>query len=114
MTYSKKNTSKNKDNEIVFDDMLSLNKLAAINKYGKPHFYEQFTLEHKQRGFRVGLNKIYSLEELLNKSILIDELTWEKDSKTWITVWYQVGREKAKPKNFSIWKKGTDFYSLSS
>ena len=82
MTYSTKNTSSNANDAAIFQDMMSLNRLVAIKKYDKPHFYEQFVLKHKQSGFRFGLNKIYTLKKLLSKSILIDELTWEKDTKT--------------------------------
>lgn len=114
MANSLKKTEAQKQDYAAFQDAIILNKLDAVKKYGKPHFHEQLILESKQRGLRTPLNNRYTQEELLSKSILIEELTWEKDTKTWITVWYQITNKKIEPKDFCIWKKGTDFYSFNS
>lgn len=101
-------------NSVAFEDLMNLNKKEAIDKYGDPNFYEQFILEGTQRRFRISLNNIFSKEELFSKSILIDEVTWEKDENTWITIWYQVTETNTVPKTTCVWKKGTDFVYLNS
>ncbi|MGB0879535.1 MAG: hypothetical protein ACPGTO_03110 [Polaribacter sp.] len=99
---------------IAFEDLMYLSKQDAIHKYGTPHFYEQFILNGLQNRFRIGLNNVFTKEELASKSVLIDEVTWEKDKDTWVTTWYQITETEAIPKNTCVWKKGTDFFYLNS
>lgn len=96
-----------KSDNTRYNDLLLISKSDAIKKYGEPHYRELFTLNDAQGEFRIELNNIYSKEDRLSESIIIEELTWEKDRETWITVWYEINKIKAK--DFYIWKKGTDF-----
>ena len=94
---------------LIFDDLLLLSKSQAINKYGKPHSSEEFILDDAQGEFRNSVSDKYSQEERYSESILIDELTWEKDQENWITVWYEVKEEKSIPIEVYSWEKGSEF-----
>ena len=98
-------------NILTFQDLMLLNKNEAIKKYGIPHSKVQFLLNNRLSRFRQGLYKVFKKEEILKNTILIDELTWEKDKNTWVTVWYQNVELNAEPKSSYKWKKGTDFYN---
>ena len=78
-----------KQDSIPFQDLTFLNKEEAIKKYGNPASSEQFILDDAQGEFRNGLSDVFTAKERQSESILIDEVTWEKDNDTWITVWYQ-------------------------
>lgn len=99
---------KNQDS-LTFEEVLELTKSEAIQKYGNPFSQEQFILDDLQGEFRIGLYNFFNKKERLSESILIDEVTWEKDKNTWITAWYQVIQNTTIPKDTVIWKKGTDF-----
>jgi len=90
-------------------ELMPLTKKEAINKYGRPSFSEQFILDDAQGEFRNRISDKFTQYKRENKSIVIDELTWEKDKNTWITVWYQVQQENSVPKSVYVWKKGTEF-----
>lgn len=94
---------------IRFNDLIILNKDEAISKYGSPSRQEKFVLDDLQGEFRIGLYNFYTKQERLEESIRIDEVTWEKDKYTWITVWYEILENKEIPKDTLTWKKGTDF-----
>ena len=96
-------------NNLDFKDIMKLGKLKAIKKHGKPFKEEQFSLTLGLPEFRVELLNIYTKEECQSKSIIIDELTWNKDSLNYITVWYQSDQKISLPKHFLIWNKGTEF-----
>ena len=69
-----------------------------------------FILDDLQGEFRIGLNNfIFTKQQRLSENIIIEELTWEKDSKTFITVWYQEIDKKIIPIDSFIWNKGTEF-----
>ena len=86
-----------------------LSKLKAVNKYGEPFKEERFVLDDAQGEFRISLNNFYSREKRQEESILIDELTWEKDQENWITVWYEVKEGKSMPIEVYSWEKGSEF-----
>ncbi len=90
-------------------ELMLLTKIKAIQKYGTPSSQEQFILDDAQGEFRNGISDKYTQKERQNGSILIDEVTWEKDKNTWITVWYEVKQEKSVPKDVFLWEKGTEF-----
>lgn len=98
-------------NELIFQNLMILKKVDAIKKYGIPHAKEQFILNNTLSRFRQGLYTVFLKEDILKKNIIIDELTWEKDKNTWITIWYEVTELNIKPKSSYEWKKGTDFYN---
>ncbi|XKX05590.1 hypothetical protein R8G61_14795 [Tenacibaculum maritimum] len=90
---------------LVFNDLKVLNKIKAIEKYGKPFKYDSFILNDESSEFRIELLNIYSKEEVLSNTIKIEELTWEKDSLNFITVWY----DEMTPKDIYVWDKRTEF-----
>ncbi|QCD62541.1 hypothetical protein B9C57_08330 [Tenacibaculum maritimum] len=90
---------------LVFNDLKVLNKIKAVEKYGKPFKYDSFILNDGPSEFRIELLNIYSKEEVLSNTIKIEELTWEKDSLNFITVWY----DEMTPKDIYVWDKRTEF-----
>ena len=96
-------------NNLDFKDIMKLKKKDAIKKYGKPFIQEQFALTLGLLEFRIELLNIYTKEECQSKSIIIEELTWNKDSLNYITVWYQSEQKKSLPKHFIIWGKEAEF-----
>lgn len=95
--------------ELNFNDFMTLNKLEAIKKYGTPNNQEKFILDDAQGEFRNGISEIYTQQERQSQTILIDELTWEKDNSNWITVWYQIEKDQSTPKKVFTWNKGSEF-----
>lgn len=108
-TLLKFNGKEYKENNLSIQKLMLLTKLEAIKKYGIPASIEQFILDDAQGEFRNGISGKYTEKERQSESILIDEVTWEKDKNTWITVWYEVKQEKSVPKDVYLWKKGTEF-----
>jgi len=96
-------------NNLSIQELMLLTKLKAIKKYGIPSSKEQFILNDGLLEFRNGISGKYTQKERQSESILIDEVTWEKDKNTWITVWYEVKQEKSVPKDVFLWEKGTEF-----
>ncbi|CAA0185331.1 hypothetical protein TMP248_180014 [Tenacibaculum maritimum] len=90
---------------LVFNDLKVLNKIKAVEKYGKPFKYDSFILNDGPTEFRIELLNIYSKEEVLSNTIKIEELTWEKDSLNFITVWY----DEMTPKDIYVWDKRIEF-----
>ena len=102
----RKEVKKNKiQDSLTFKDLMTLEKNEALKRYGKPLKYDGFILNDGPLEFRIELLNFYSKEEVLSNSIKIEELTWEKDSLNFITVWYH----KMKPKDVYIWDKRTEF-----
>ena len=108
-TLLKFNGKEYKEDNFSIQELMLLTKSEAIKKYGIPAIAEQFILDDAQGEFRNGISDKYTQKERQNGSILIDEVTWEKDKDTWITVWYEVKQEKSIPKDVYLWKKGTEF-----
>ncbi|EZH73422.1 hypothetical protein ATO12_15900 [Aquimarina atlantica] len=103
-----------KETEIVKDSissqkLMKLSKTAAIQQYGAPASKEQFTLGEAYGEFRNNITNTYISDQRAPETIFIEELTWEKDQDTWITVWYEVQDKKSIPKETYIWDKGTEF-----
>ena len=94
---------------LTFDDLMVLSKTKAIKKYGKPLEYEKFILTNGPLEFRIELLNIYTKEEILNNTIKIEELTWEKDSLNFVTAWYESTDSTSIPKDIYVWEKGTEF-----
>ncbi len=94
---------------LTFEDLMFLNKQEAILKYGNPVSSEQFILDDAQGEFRNSISDVFTAKERQSETILIDEVTWEKDNDTWITVWYQLIDKKSIPKSVFSWEKGTEF-----
>ncbi len=91
-----------------FDEIMELDKTEAINKYGNPNLNTHFNLENAFGEFRIPINDVF--KNVKNKKqIVIEEITWEKNDSTWITVWYHQKHNKSIPKVYYIWKKGTEF-----
>jgi len=94
---------------ISIKKLMFLTKAEAIDKYGTPFSEERFTLDDALGEFRITIINIYNQKERQSEAVVIDELTWEKDKKTWVTVWYEVQPEKSIPKEVYMWEKGTEF-----
>jgi len=94
---------------LSIQELMLLTKTQANKKYGMPSFSEQFILDDAQGEFRVEISDKFTRKERQSESILIDEVTWEKDNNTWVTIWYEVKQEKYVSKHFLIWKKETEF-----
>jgi len=99
----------NSKDSLQTKQLLFFTETKAIKKLGTPSSTEQFILNDAQGEFRNGISDKYTLEERQSESIVIDEITWQKDKNTWVTVWYEVQQEKSIPKHVFIWKKGTEF-----
>ncbi|MEE9361222.1 MAG: hypothetical protein V3U92_01340 [Cellulophaga sp.] len=99
----------NSRDSLSIQELMLLTKDKAIKKYGTPSSIKQFILDDAQGEFRNSISDKYTPKERQNKSILIDEVTWEKDKNTWITVWYEIIQEKSVPKDAYLWRKGTEF-----
>lgn len=94
---------------LSFDDLDKISKSIAIEKYGQPTSQERFVLDDMQGEFRNGINDSYNKEIRLSEKIVIDELTWEKDKETWVTVWYEVSEGEMMSKDLFVWEKGSEF-----
>ncbi len=98
-----------------FQDSLSIKKLMsllmseAIIEFGRPVSQERFILDDAQGEFRNGISDAFTPQERQRESIKIEELTWEKNEDSWITVWYQVESDKSVPKSALSWGKGVEF-----
>ena len=103
------NTPKQSAEAVDFKDMLSLTRSEAIVKYGSPQTEEQFVLNDLLGEFRIGLKNVFSEQERLSESISIIESTWEKDSTSWFTVWYQKTELKEIARDTLSWVKGSEF-----
>ncbi|CAM1357993.1 PA3715 family protein [Tenacibaculum xiamenense] len=89
--------------------LMLLTKDQAIKHYGNPKLRERFKLNDAHGEFRNGVSSKFSQEERQNESILIDELTWEKDPNTWVTTWYLTNKGDERPLEVLEWEKGTEF-----
>ncbi|MCF6298240.1 MAG: hypothetical protein L3J08_09715 [Flavobacteriaceae bacterium] len=118
----KKNTAKIKtSNEIIrkqniiMQDSLKINrnmlleKSDAIKKFGNPLKQEKILLEDLYGEFRGNIYYKYSEHERQSKSIYIKEITWEKDDKNYITIWYEIKGKELIPKAYLIWDKQSEF-----
>ena len=94
---------------LAFEDLMLLNKHKAILKYGNPTSSERFILDDAQGEFRNSISDVFTKKERQSESILIEEVTWEKDNENWITVWYQLMGKKSIPKSVFSWEKGSEF-----
>ncbi|MFL0074495.1 hypothetical protein [Tenacibaculum maritimum] len=94
---------------LIYNDFMLFDKKRAINKYGKPYSQELFILDDAQGEFRNGISDAFNEKERQSESIIIEELTWEKNKNTWVTVWYQLIGNKTIPKDTLTWEKDTDF-----
>ncbi len=92
-----------------FEKIMSYDKVEAIEIYGTPIEAVSFMLNDVQGEFRIGLYNIYTKTERTSENIKISELTWEKDIKHYITIWYQELEGKTIPKDSLIWEKGSEF-----
>ena len=98
-----------KDSIMSKDKLMSLTKSEAVREFGEPTTQEKFILDDAQGEFRNTISDAFSAKERQSKSILIEEVTWEKDDATWITVWYAVEAEKLTPKGYFEWSKDSEF-----
>ncbi len=94
---------------LKYDDFMLLTKREAIAKYGQPAKQERSVLNDLAGEFYNGIYNAYTEEEREDESILIDEVTWEKDEDTWVTVWYEVLEKTTIAKDTLTWDKGSDF-----
>jgi hypothetical protein len=91
------------------DTLFIISLEDAITMYGEPKTKEQFnTKDVFLSEFRIELYNYYSKDEI-EKGIILEELTWEKDSVSNITVWYETKGDKKMPKNLLIWNKDAEF-----
>jgi len=95
--------------KISTEELMLLTKFKAIKKFGNPSYEEQFILDDTKGEFRNGIANKYTVKERQSQSILITEVTWEKDKNTWLTVWYETKLGESRPKYKYSWKKGTEF-----
>jgi len=110
LSIQKKNSEiMNLKDDLSIQKLMLLTKSKAIEKYGTPSSLEQFILNDAQGEFRNSISDKYTEKERQNESISIEELTWEKSEDTWITIWYEVTDQIARPKTGYVWKKGMEF-----
>jgi len=95
--------------KVSVKELMLLTKFNAVKKFGTPSAEEQFMLDDAQGGFRNNITDKYTAKEKQSESILITEVTWEKDENNWITVWYETELGTSTSKHTYIWKKGTAF-----
>ena len=91
-----------------FEDIMEIEKNDAIKKYGNPLKQEAFKLKDMQGEFWEGLEENFTEKEK-QKEIIIHELTWEKDSLNFITVWYKQSPDGLTPRDSFVWNKELEF-----
>lgn len=91
------------------DSYRILSKEEAVNKLGVPLVDTCFVLDDLQGEFRTALNNIFTKEERLSKTIMINECTWEKDKVNNITIWYIKDSLNWFPVDTLIWRKDAEF-----
>lgn len=91
-----------------FEDIMQIEKEEAIRKYGNPFKQEISKLNDMQGEFWEGLEEKFTEEEK-KREIIIHELTWEKDSINFITVWYKKSPNRLITRDFYIWNKELEF-----
>ncbi len=95
--------------EIDDQENMLLNIDVAINQFGTPIEQQKLLLDNMYGEFYVSIYYKYSEKERQSKSIFIEEITWEKDDKNNITIWYEHLNKVLKPKAFLIWPKESEF-----
>ena len=91
------------------NNALHYNLNQALVKFGPPIEREAFNLDHLLISeFRIELHNIYTEEDFQN-GLLIEELTWRKDSLNNITIWYEKVEKEYLPKQYAIWNKWMEF-----
>lgn len=89
--------------------LMTLSLEDAVSKYGEPKVLERFnTKTDFLSEFRIELLNYYSKDEI-EKGVIIEELTWEKDSLFNVTVWYEVKIAENIPMHILIWIKQSEF-----
>ncbi|TAJ15410.1 hypothetical protein DMA11_01880 [Marinilabiliaceae bacterium JC017] len=91
---------------IKLDEITQLTLDAAIDKYGTPKKEDLFIFGEDNTDYRVGLMNKFSIEEYFSASIIIKELTWQKDKNYNITVWYREKNDKWVNIDIMVWDKG--------
>ncbi|MDO6761816.1 hypothetical protein Q4566_16535 [Tamlana sp. 2_MG-2023] len=104
----------NEPNTIVQDSLkitqnMLLEKSDATKILGKAIKQEKILLDDLYGEFRGNIYYKYSELERQSKSIYIEEVTWEKDDKNYLTIWYEVENKKLIPKAYLIWDKQSEF-----
>jgi len=112
---SKENNKVTGENNTVIQDSLKLNKNMLLEKsnadkiFGKPIKQERILLNELYGEFRGNIYYKYTEYERQHSSIYIEEITWEKDDKNYITIWYEIQNKKLIPKAYLIWDKLSEF-----
>ena len=91
-----------------FENIMELNKKEAIKAHGSPIKYEVDELKNMQGEFYGELENTVQKEER-QKKIIIHELTWERDSLRFITVWYEKKADRFTPRAKLIWYRDAEF-----
>ena len=87
-----------------------LKKEDAIKRFGNPIKQEKMLLDDMSVSeFWGDIYYKYSESERQSKTIYIKEITWEKDTENYITIWYEIKKKILEPKVFFIWDKGLEF-----
>lgn len=99
----------NMEVRVVIEKALKMNQKDLIKSWGKPLMKEQFVMNEYLDEFRIELYNYIPKEKYMSSEILIDELTWEKDSTTNITFWYRNQGTDNLPIHHLIWPKDLEF-----
>ncbi len=86
-----------------------LTQQDAIRSFGNPIRQEKMLIDEMYGEFRGNIYYQYTEYERQSRSIYIEEFTWEKDHKNYITIWYEINNKKHIPKAYLIWDKGSEF-----
>ena len=81
----------------------------ALFTFGRPISKETYPLEDLMGEFYTVLGNAYATTERDRAGITIEEVTWEQDSATNLTVWYEWSGEGAEPRAHLVWPKGAEF-----
>jgi len=92
----------------IKENML-LKKNDAIKTFGNPIKQKKILLSDLYGEFSGNIYYKYSEQERQSNSIYIEEITWEKDSVNYITIWYEIKKRELTPKAYLIWDKQSEF-----
>jgi hypothetical protein len=99
----------NMEDPVGLEKALKMTQADLIKSWGKPIAKEQFKMNESLEEFRIELYNYIPKETYLSSEIVIDELTWEKDSTTNITFWYRNKDVTNLPIHYLIWQKDVEF-----
>ncbi|WP_435263513.1 hypothetical protein [Tenacibaculum sp. nBUS_03] len=89
-----------------------LTREEAVAKYGKASLVYRFTLQGSYGEFRNNITNQYIHRERVSKTIMIDEVTWEKIKKHGLQFGMRFKKASQSPKQYMHGKKELNFKEI--